>query len=172
MLKYTDKIYLNYEILRTEIWNMSPEIFLKVEIWGLIFLSLKVHRRFLLVVYPSEGKHCGHSMLFERRLLSFKILQHRFNKVFICEIMATNTSIGIFDRWINQSQFVKPLSEMRVLEFMNNHTCFNKAGSFNGKRWKLVPLGVQRWSLLQSTVIQKTGILLETSLAQQTFCRK
>ena len=32
------KIYQNYEILRTEIWNMSPKIFQKVEIWALIFL--------------------------------------------------------------------------------------------------------------------------------------
>jgi len=36
-LKITVKIYLNYEILRIEIWNMSPEIFQKVEIWVLIF---------------------------------------------------------------------------------------------------------------------------------------
>jgi len=34
MLKITDKICLNYEILRTE-------IFLKDELWALIFLSLK-----------------------------------------------------------------------------------------------------------------------------------
>ena len=39
-LKIMVKIYLNYEILRTEIWNMSPEIFQKVEnfIWTLIYL--------------------------------------------------------------------------------------------------------------------------------------
>ena len=28
--KITDKICLNYELLQTEIWNMNPEIFLKV----------------------------------------------------------------------------------------------------------------------------------------------
>jgi len=32
---------------------MSPEIFLKVEIWALIFLSLKFCRRFLIFTYPS-----------------------------------------------------------------------------------------------------------------------
>jgi len=42
MLNYTDQIYLNCEILQTEIWNMSSEILLKDEIWTLIFLSLKV----------------------------------------------------------------------------------------------------------------------------------
>ena len=31
-VKYSDKFTLNYEVLRTEIWNMSPEIFLKDEI--------------------------------------------------------------------------------------------------------------------------------------------
>ena len=55
MLNYTDQIYLNYEVLQTEIWNMSPDIFLKVEIWVLIFLSLKVRRWFLLVTYPSQA---------------------------------------------------------------------------------------------------------------------
>jgi len=34
-----DKIYLNYEILPTKIWNMNPEIFLKDEIWALNFES-------------------------------------------------------------------------------------------------------------------------------------
>ena len=53
-LKTTDKIFLEYKILRTEIWNMSPEIFLKVEIWALIFLSLKFHRPFLIVTYPLD----------------------------------------------------------------------------------------------------------------------
>ena len=38
MLQIIDKICLNYEILWTEIWNMSSEIFLKDEIWALIFL--------------------------------------------------------------------------------------------------------------------------------------
>ena len=42
-----------YEILRTESWNMSHEIFQKVEIWALIFLSLKFLRWFLIVTYPS-----------------------------------------------------------------------------------------------------------------------
>jgi len=32
---------------------MSPEIFQKVEIWALVFLSLKFRRRFLIVTYPS-----------------------------------------------------------------------------------------------------------------------
>ena len=32
---------------------MNPEIFLKVKIWALIFLSLKVCRWFLLITYPS-----------------------------------------------------------------------------------------------------------------------
>ena len=54
-LKTTVKIYLNYEILWTEIWNMSPEIFQKVEIWALIFLSLKFRRRFSIITYPSVG---------------------------------------------------------------------------------------------------------------------
>ena len=51
--KITVKIYL---ILRTEIWNMSPEIFQKLEIWALIFLSwsLKFHWRFWNVTYPSN----------------------------------------------------------------------------------------------------------------------
>ena len=40
MLKITDKICLNYEIPRTEICKMSPEIFLKDEIWALIFLHI------------------------------------------------------------------------------------------------------------------------------------
>jgi len=31
---------------------MSPEIFLKVEIWAPIFLSLKFCRRFSIVTYP------------------------------------------------------------------------------------------------------------------------
>ena len=51
-LKITDKICINYEILQTEIWNMSPEIFPKVEIWALIFLSFKFHRQFSIVTYP------------------------------------------------------------------------------------------------------------------------
>ena len=33
IVKYTDKISLNYKILRTEIRN--PEILLKVEIWAI-----------------------------------------------------------------------------------------------------------------------------------------
>jgi len=49
------KIYLNYEILRTEFWNMSHEIFQKVEIWALIFLSLKFRRRFSIVSYLPLG---------------------------------------------------------------------------------------------------------------------
>jgi len=52
-LKITVKIYLNYEISRTKIWNMSPEIFQKVEIWALIFLSMKFCRRFSIITYPS-----------------------------------------------------------------------------------------------------------------------
>ena len=43
-LKTTVKIYLNYEILRTEIWNMSPEIFQKE----------KIRRQFSIVTYPSH----------------------------------------------------------------------------------------------------------------------
>ena len=42
MFKITDKICLNYEVLRTEIRIMSPEIFLKVEIWPLIFLIFEI----------------------------------------------------------------------------------------------------------------------------------
>ena len=34
IVKYTGKVCLNYKILWTEIWNMSPEIFLKDEIMG------------------------------------------------------------------------------------------------------------------------------------------
>jgi len=39
LLNYMDQIYLNYEILMTEIWNMSPEIFLKDDHFS-IFESL------------------------------------------------------------------------------------------------------------------------------------
>jgi len=53
-LKITDKIYVNYEILRVEISNMSPEIFQKVEIWAHIFLSLKFRRRFSIVTYGNQ----------------------------------------------------------------------------------------------------------------------
>ena len=42
LVECLDKIYLNYEVLWTEIWNMSPKIFLKDEIWALYFLSLKL----------------------------------------------------------------------------------------------------------------------------------
>ena len=41
--KIKDKICLNYEILWTEICIMSPKIFLKVEIWAVIFLPMKFH---------------------------------------------------------------------------------------------------------------------------------
>jgi len=58
-LKITVKIYLNYEILWTEIWNMSPKIFQKVEIWALIFLSLKFRRRFLIVSYSLRERERG-----------------------------------------------------------------------------------------------------------------
>ena len=51
-VKYMDKICLNYDILRNEIWNMNHEIILKDEISALILLFLKFRRQFLLITYP------------------------------------------------------------------------------------------------------------------------
>ena len=42
----------NYEILQTEIWNITPDIFLKDESWAPIFLALKIFKHFLTVTHP------------------------------------------------------------------------------------------------------------------------
>ena len=53
IMKYTDKVCLNYKILQAKIYNTNPKMFLKDEIWTFISLSLKVCRQFLFITYPS-----------------------------------------------------------------------------------------------------------------------
>ena len=106
-LKLLDKIYLNYEILRTEIWTMSPEIFLKDEIWTLIFendfQSLPTPRGRGWQLVSTLVSLCGVSSLYHCKMescgeVNFSIdpsLLHHWTERVLCHSEMIETALSI-----------------------------------------------------------------------------